>query len=70
MESVYRLYFLYLTFAVARNNIFFICIGLSIGTTCGYFIGTWMARPYYPTPVMKAVACYNFREPDVNYHRL
>lgn len=25
-----------------------------------------MARPYYPTPVMKAVACYNFREPDVS----
>lgn len=50
--------------SVARNNLFYICIGLSIGTTCGYFIGTWIARPYYPSPVMKAVACLAFREPD------
>lgn len=40
-------------------------IGLSVGTTCGYLIGTWVARPYYPSPVMKAVACLAFRDPDV-----
>lgn len=54
--------------AVARNNLYFVCIGLGVGTTCGYFIGTWIARSYYPSPVMKAVACFNFREPDVSQH--
>lgn len=52
---------------VARNNLFYVCIGLGIGTTCGYMIGTWIARPYYPNPVMKAVACLAFREPDVRF---
>lgn len=52
--------------AVARNNLFYVCIGLSIGTACGYIIGTWIARPYYPSPVMKAVACLAFRDPDVS----
>ncbi|XP_031628018.1 reticulon-4-interacting protein 1, mitochondrial-like isoform X2 [Contarinia nasturtii] len=49
---------------IARNNLFYVCIGLSIGTTCGYVIGTWIARPFYPVPVMKAVACLTLRDPD------
>lgn len=52
--------------SVARNNMFYVIIGIGIGTTCGYMIGTWIARPYYPSPVMKAVACLAFREPDVS----
>lgn len=41
------------------------CIGLTIGTSVGYFIGAWIARPYYPNPVMKAIACLAYKEPDV-----
>lgn len=56
---------MHLIISVARNNLFFICVGLSIGTAGGYILGTWMARPFYPCPVMKAIACFAFREPDV-----
>lgn len=57
--------FIFVLFAVARNNLIFVCIGFGIGSTCGYMIGTWLTRPYYPRPVMKAVACLGFWHPDL-----
>lgn len=61
------MHFFFFLLLVARNNLFYVCIGLGIGTTCGYMIGCWVARPYYPSPVMKAVACLALKDPDVSF---
>lgn len=29
-----------------------------------------MARPFYPSPVMKAIACFSFGEPDVSHRNI
>lgn len=50
---------------VARNNLFFVLVGLGIGATGGIFLGMWMARPHFTSPVMKAIVCVSFKE-DVN----
>lgn len=49
---------------VARNNAFFVLIGLGFGTTGGFLLGLWLARPHLAEPIMKAVACISFRDND------
>lgn len=44
----------------------FICIGLGIGTTCGYLIGSWLARDRISVPCMKAIACVSYKSKDVS----
>uniref|UniRef100_A0A1L8DZN5 Putative reticulon-4-interacting protein 1 mitochondrial n=1 Tax=Nyssomyia neivai TaxID=330878 RepID=A0A1L8DZN5_9DIPT len=44
---------------ISRNNAFFVCIGLGLGTAGGFFLGLWLARPSLSAPVMKAIACKN-----------
>lgn len=65
-QTKFARFFFPFVISVALNNLFFICVGLSIGSVGGYMIGTWIARPFYPSPVMKAIACLAFREPDVS----
>ncbi|KFB47870.1 AGAP011189-PA-like protein [Anopheles sinensis] len=49
---------------IARNNAFAILIGLGFGTTGGFMLGMWLARPHLPTPIMKSIASTSFRDPD------
>ncbi|XP_053671147.1 reticulon-4-interacting protein 1, mitochondrial-like [Anopheles nili] len=49
---------------IARNNAFAILIGLGFGTTGGFMLGVWLARPHLPTPIMKSIASTSFRDPD------
>uniref|UniRef100_A0A182IPZ2 Uncharacterized protein n=1 Tax=Anopheles atroparvus TaxID=41427 RepID=A0A182IPZ2_ANOAO len=49
---------------IARNNAFAILIGLGFGTTGGFMLGMWIARPHLPTPIMKSIASTSFRDPD------
>lgn len=39
-------------------------VGLGLGTTGGFFLGLWLARPHIAEPIMKAVACVSFRDSD------
>ena len=55
-----------LSLSVARNNLFFVCVGLGIGTTGGILLGMWMARPHFSSPVMRAIACFSFKDADVS----
>ncbi|XP_035787120.1 reticulon-4-interacting protein 1, mitochondrial-like isoform X2 [Anopheles albimanus] len=49
---------------IARNNAFLVLIGLGFGTTGGFMLGMWIARPHLPTPIMKSIASTSFRDPD------
>lgn len=54
--------FFFILFLVARNNLFFILVGFSVGTAGGIMIGMWMARPHFTSPVMKAIVCFSFKD--------
>uniref|UniRef100_A0A1B0CFE2 Enoyl reductase (ER) domain-containing protein n=1 Tax=Lutzomyia longipalpis TaxID=7200 RepID=A0A1B0CFE2_LUTLO len=49
---------------ISRNNAFFVCVGLGLGTAGGFFLGLWLARPSLSAPVMKAIACTHTGYPD------
>ncbi|GAB0090827.1 Reticulon-4-interacting protein 1 [Sergentomyia squamirostris] len=49
---------------ISRNNAFFVCVGLGLGTAGGFFLGLWLARPSPSAPVMKAITCSSFDDPD------
>lgn len=51
---------------VARNNAYFILVGLTIGTAGGFMLGVYLGRESIPHPIMKAVACLAFRGKEVN----
>lgn len=50
--------------SVSRNNAFFVLIGLGFGTTGGFLLGLWLARPHLAEPIMKAVACVSYKDSD------
>lgn len=45
---------------VARNNTYFVLIGMSVGAISGIGIGIWLARKNISNPIMKSVACVSF----------
>ncbi|XP_063708074.1 reticulon-4-interacting protein 1, mitochondrial-like [Culicoides brevitarsis] len=49
---------------ISRNNAFFVLIGLGFGTTGGFLLGLWLARPHLAEPIMKAVACVSYKDSD------
>lgn len=46
--------------SVARNNTYFVLLGLGLGTAGGCMIGMWLARKSSTNPIMKSVACVSF----------
>jgi NADPH:quinone reductase-like Zn-dependent oxidoreductase len=49
---------------VARNNAFFILVGLGFGTTGGFLIGFWLSRPHLVSPIMKSIAILKYDEKE------
>lgn len=49
---------------ISRNNIFFVSVGLGIGTVGGFVLGFWLARPHLISPVMKSISCISFSNDD------
>lgn len=47
---------------VARNNLFFVIIGLGVGASGGILLGMWIARPHFTSPVMKAIVCFSYKD--------
>lgn len=45
---------------VARNNTYFVLLGLGLGATGGCMIGLYFARKSIANPIMKSVACVSF----------
>lgn len=50
---------------VCRNNVFYVCIGIGVGTVGGFMLGAYWSRPLAP-PVMKAIACTHLDGPNVS----
>ncbi|XP_055704646.1 reticulon-4-interacting protein 1, mitochondrial-like isoform X2 [Phlebotomus papatasi] len=51
---------LYFRDEISRNNMFFVCVGLGLGTAGGFLLGLWLARPSVSAPVMKSISCSYF----------
>lgn len=49
---------------IARNNTYFVMLGLGLGATGGCMIGVYLARKSIANPIMKSVACVSFIGPD------
>lgn len=62
-NNSYICLFVFITL-VCRNNAFYVCVGIGVGTIGGFMLGLYVARPYAP-PVMKSIACLYIRGPDV-----
>ncbi|XP_059607478.1 reticulon-4-interacting protein 1, mitochondrial-like isoform X2 [Phlebotomus argentipes] len=63
-QILYEQLQLYFRDEISRNNAFFVCVGLGLGTAGGFFLGLWLARPTLARPVMKAIMCTSFRSPE------
>lgn len=49
---------------VARNNTYFILLGVGFGAAGGCMVGMWLARKIVANPIMKSVACTSFHGHD------
>lgn len=49
---------------VARNNTYFVLLGVGFGAAGGCMVGMWLARKIVANPIMKSVACTSFHGHD------
>lgn len=49
---------------VARNNTYFVLLGVGFGAAGGCMVGMWLARKIVANPIMKSVACTSFHDHD------
>ncbi|CAG9797952.1 unnamed protein product [Chironomus riparius] len=49
---------------IARNNTYFVLVGLGTGCMFGCMFGVWLARKTIANPIMKSVACVSYYGSD------
>lgn len=45
---------------------YFVLVGMSVGTAGGLILGAYLFRPTIANPIMKSIACLSFKGTDVS----